>query len=291
MTECYSAREVARILKLPEDGLRRCLRAALFSSKQTLAFSFHDLLLLKTTKGLLDARVPVARIRRILQSLKRQLPADQQLWNIRIYADGRRVVVWDAEGRWHPDSGQFLFDFEPRTVAQALPFAPSKPAEPVFGGWPPGYSSLTAEQWFDVAFELEEHSPEEAREAYRRAVELQPRFVAAHINLGRLYQEGHDLERAELSYRTALHHAPDDACAHFNLGVLLEECGGAAAAEEAYRQAISCDPTFQDAHYNLALLCEAQGRKTDAIRHFASAQRLSPKRPKGGRSRSKPRPK
>jgi hypothetical protein len=41
----------------------------------------------------------------------------------------------------------------------------------------------------------------------------------------------------------------------------------------------------------LALLCEAQGRKADAIRHFASAQRLSAKRPTGGRSPFKPRPK
>jgi tetratricopeptide (TPR) repeat protein len=292
MTECYSAREVARILKLPDDRLRRCLRAALFSTKRSLTFTFQDLLLLKTTKGLLDARVPLARVRKILQSLKRQLPADQQLWNIRIYADGRRVVVWDAEGRWHPDSGQFLFDFEPRAVAEALPFASAQPTgTQAPTRQPQAPSSLTAEQWFDVAFELETDSPKEACEAYGRAIDAQPAFVAAHINLGRLYHEAQDLDRAERSYRAALGHAPDDACAHFNLGVLLEERGGTTEAEEAYRQAVRCDPAFQDAHYNLALLCEAQGRKADAIRHFASAQRLSVKRPTGGRSPSKPRPK
>ena len=284
MTERYTAREVAKILKLPEGRLRACLRAALFSTTRRLSFSFQDLLLLKTTKGLLDAQVPIARIRRMLKSLKRQLPSGQQLWSVRIYADGRRIVVWDAAGRWHPDSGQFLFDFEPRAIAQALSFPPlTRPSAP----------SLTAEQWFTVALEAEGQSAEDlsdaAREAYRQALELEPGFVAAHINLGRLDQQAQHLERAESCYRTALSLAPDDVCAHFNLGVVLEERGQTAAAIESYTRAIEIDPDFADAHYNLALLCEAHGQKSNAIRHFAAAQRLFRKGMPGHRIRPRPR--
>ena len=280
MTPRYTAREVARILKLPEDRLRSCLRAALFPSRQSLNFTFQDLVLLKTTKGLLDARVPVARIRRILQSLKRQLPAEQQLWSVRIFADGRRVVVWDAAGQWHPDSGQFLFDFEPRSVAEAVPFVSPQPSPP---------PSLTAEQWFDVGLELESHSPQEALAAYLRALELAPEFVPARVNIGRLQQLAQNFAAAEVSYRAALQYAPDDSGAAFNLAVLLEDMGDPAGAMEAYRQAVAADPSFRDAHYNLGLLYESRGRKTEAIRHFSTAQRLSRRGLPSHRVPSRPR--
>src|SRR6266481_1070191 len=89
-----------------------------------LRWSFQDLLLLKTTRGLLEARVPPRRIRRMLASLRRQLPGDQALSSVSIYADGRRAIAWDGTARWQPDSGQFLFSFDARAVA--IPDAPSK---------------------------------------------------------------------------------------------------------------------------------------------------------------------
>ena len=90
----FTTGEVARILDVSVARFRSCLRASLLSGGRH--FTFQDLLLLKTTKGLLDAQVPIARIRKMLHSLKRQLPEDQQIWNVTIYADGRRVVETNA---------------------------------------------------------------------------------------------------------------------------------------------------------------------------------------------------
>ena len=270
MTGHFTTREVAKILDLPESRVRSCVRAGFLSPIRSPGrqhqFTFQDLLLLKTTKGLLDARVPLKRIRRILHSLKRQLPHDQQLSSLTIYADGHRVVVWDGTARWQPDSGQFLFNFEAQAVAEQvdLPMAVPEPAP----------SALTAEQWFDLASELEKHSPEEARRAYHQALELDPSLAAAHINLGRLYHEAKQLGPAEAHYRAAIRHAPDDALAHFNLGVLLEESKRPEESISAYRQALAHDPNFADAHYNLALLFEARGRRSDAITHFRAARKL-----------------
>jgi tetratricopeptide (TPR) repeat protein len=263
----FTSGEVARILDVSTARLRSCLRAALYPTEFTAprSFSFQDLLLLKTTKGLLNAHVPVARIRRILDSLKRQLPDDQHLWNVTIYANGRRVVVWDGRAHWHPDSGQFLFDFEPRALARQLTL--KQPSAPV-------RRPLTSEQWFDLGSELENDSPEEARHAYTQALELDPTCVAAHINLGRLHQELRQFEPAERCYRTALRYNPDEMLAHFNLGVLLEEMNRPREAAESYRQALMRDNEFSDAHYNLALLYEADGHKPEAIRHFRAAQKL-----------------
>jgi len=264
----FTTREVAKILDLPESRIRGCVRAGFLSPirgpGRQRRFTFQDLLLLKTAKGLLDARVPLARIRRILNSLKRQLPPDQQLSSLTIYADGRRVVAWDGTARWQPDSGQFLFNFEAQAVAEQVDL-PMPAVEP---------ASLTAEQWFDLASELEKNSPEEARRAYHLALELDPTMTAAHINLGRLYHQAGQLERAEAHYRAAIRHAPDDPLAHFNLGVLLEDSNRPEEAIHAYRQALARDPDFADTHYNLALLFEARGQRSEAISHFRAARKL-----------------
>jgi tetratricopeptide (TPR) repeat protein len=262
----FTTREVARILDLSDARLRSCLRAALYPAGRggPLQFTFQDLLLLKTTKGLLDAHVPVARLRKMLHSLKRQLPEDQQLWNVTIYADGRRVIVWDGTAHWQPESGQFLFDFEPSRMARQLPLKQAVPP-----------AQLTAENWFDLASELEKESPQEAGRAYEEALRLDPTWAAAHINLGRLCQEAKQFHRAEACYRAALRHAPEEALPRFNLGVLLEEMRDSAGAMTAYKEALARDAGFSDAHYNLALLHEAQGNKAEAIRHFRAAQKLT----------------
>ncbi|HEV8342660.1 MAG TPA: tetratricopeptide repeat protein [Candidatus Binatia bacterium] len=268
MKNHFTTREVAKILSLSESRIRSCIRSGFLSpirSDRNIEFSFQDLLLLKTMKGLLDAQVPLKRIRRILHSLRQQLPEAQQVWNVTVYTDGKRVVAWDGGARWQPDSGQFLFNFAAQEVAKRvkLVFTTNRQA-----------SARSTEQWFDLGCELEKDSPEEARRAYHQALSLDPSMTEAHINLGRLYHQAGDFEKAEAHYRAAIARAPDDALAHFNLGVLLEERGRPAEAIGAYREAIKYDPNFADAHYNLALIFEAKGRRSEAIKHFRSAREL-----------------
>ncbi len=266
----FTTREVAKIVDLPEERVRSCVRAGFLSPirgpGRQFQFTFQDLLLLKTTKGLLECRVPLKRIRRMLGSLRRQLPDDQQLSSLTIYADGRRVVAWDGSARWQPDSGQFLFNFEAQAVAEqvALPLSPAEPAIP----------ALSAEQWFNLASELEASSKQEAQRAYHQALERDPTLADAHVNLGRLYHEAREPARAEAHYRAATAHAPDDPIAHFNLGVMLDDLGRSHEAIAAYRQAIARDPRFADAHYNLGLLFEALGKRSEAITHLRTARKL-----------------
>jgi len=266
----FTTRDAAKILDLPEQQIRSCVRAGFLSPirgpGRRFQFTFQDLLLLKTTKGLLDSRVPLKRIRRMLGSLKRQLPDDQHLTSLTIYADGSRIVAWDGAARWQPDSGQFLFNFEVQAVAKqvALPLPPATAPTP----------ALTPPQWVNLAVELEATSLEEACQAYHQALELDPTLSDAHVNLGRLYQEAKKPVQAEAHYRAAIEHAPADPIPHFNLAVLLDDLGRADEAIRAYRQAIDRDPDFADAHYNLGLLCEALGKRSEAIRHLRKARTL-----------------
>jgi tetratricopeptide (TPR) repeat protein len=267
----FTTHEVAKALGLSDSRVRTCARAALLAPARgrdgRLQWSFPDLLLLRTAKGLLDARIPARRIRRMIASLRRQLPADRALSSLTIYADGRRVVAWDGAARWQPDSGQFLFNFDAQAaVARTIPIPEPAPAPPV--------ATRTAEEWFNLGCELDPASPDEARHAYEQALALDPELADAHVNLGRLHHQAGDAARAETHYRAALTLAPDDAVAHFNLGGLLEETGRAADAVLAYQRALAADPDFADAHYNLGLLLDALGRRPAAMSHLRAARRL-----------------
>jgi tetratricopeptide (TPR) repeat protein len=271
----FSTREVAKIAVLPEARIRSCVRAGLLAPRRgrqgQLEWSFQDLLLLKTTKGLLNARIPMGRIRRMMASLKRQLPDDQTLSSLTIYADGRRVVAWDGTARWQPDSGQFLFNFDVQTVAAKVNL-PERLPDPALATT--RVPTRTAEQWFDLGCELDASSPEEARHAYQHALELDPSLADAHVNLGRLYHAADQPAQAEAHYRAAAQQMPDDPIAHFNLAVLLEERGRADEAIQAYQCALRAKPDFADAHYNLGLLFDTLGKRAPAMTHLRAARKL-----------------
>ena len=267
MTGEYSAADLCRILRLDGSQLRACLRAALLPlPNRSGTYSFQNLVVLRTTKGLTDAGVSVAKIRKVLGCLERQLEEDTSIASVKIYASGKRVVVWDGASRWQPDSGQFLLNFE---TAQMLPPRPLRSASQMQRS-----ERETAERWFQRALTLVEDSPEEARQAYQEAIRLHPGFTDAHINLGLLNHNLGQLADAEACYRRALEHEPKLALAHFNLGVLLEDRHQKSAALSAYKEALLHEPDFFEAHCNLAQLYEKLGRKRDAFRHYAAANRI-----------------
>src|SRR5439155_20778479 len=68
----FSLREAARILEVPEARLRVLARAGLLAPQRgpigPLSFGFQDLLVLRTTKGLLASGVPMRRTRKLWSS-------------------------------------------------------------------------------------------------------------------------------------------------------------------------------------------------------------------------------
>src|SRR5205823_7411903 len=132
----------------------------------------------------------------------------------------------------NPESGQSLFDFAVAEIeAKAVPAAVVLKEH-----------ELDADTWYDVACDLETTSPDEARAAYQRAIELDPDHSDAHVNLGRmLHEEGAPLA-AQQHYRRALETDPSHPTAAFNLGVALEDLGRLNEARNAYLRAIDLDP-------------------------------------------------
>ncbi len=302
-TQRFSLREAARILEVPESRLRALARAGFLSVQHgpigPLSFGFQDLIVLRTTKGLVEAGVPMRRIRSTWASLRRQLDAGVPLTSITLETDGDTLVASDGDSRWQPDSGQFLLDLDAAAIAEraadgssarARLGAVARPAtteitpafvpalvdpRPAAVAHPAHETRLSAEEWYELGCDLETESPEEARDAYEHALDLDPDHADAHVNLGRHLHLAGERGRAEPHYREAVRLDPDDPTPHFNLGVLLDEVGRKDEAILAYRQAILRDPDFADAHCNLGLLLESLGRRNEAMRHLMAARRLS----------------
>jgi tetratricopeptide (TPR) repeat protein len=271
----YTTEEVARLLGLSAAQIRSYTRAGFLSPARDrrggLRFSFQDLVLLRTAKGLMAARIPAAKIRGALRRLKQELPRGRALSELRITAEGHRVVARDGSVAWNPESDQIVLDFDVATLAaRAAPLARRQAAAARRVE-----DELDADAWFDLGVELEVSEPVEARDAYRRALELDPHHADAHVNLGRLLIETERPGEAETHLRAVLADTPEHATAWYNLGIALEDQRRSGEAIKAYERAIGADRRLADAYFNLARLYEQAGKRAAALRNLSKYRLLT----------------
>jgi len=270
----YSMRDVQRVLRLSPDTIRTLVKSGFVKpargARREYRFSFQDLIVLRTARALIDANIPARRIRRSLESLRRELPESVPLSGLSISAVGDHVVVRDGEAQRQVESGQYLLGLEVsmengvlRVVEHREPAAmPAAPPAP-------------RGDWFTEALTLESSDPEAALGAWRHAVDEDAGDAAAWTNWGRLLHEQGRTQQAADVYRRALAQVGPDALLLYNQGVLLEDLGDPAAALAAYQNAIAADPDLADCHYNLARLYESLGQAQNAIRHLGQYRRLT----------------
>jgi tetratricopeptide (TPR) repeat protein len=277
----YSVRDVERVLRLAPDTTRKFIRAGFVrparGPRREYRFSFQDLIVLRAARALIDAKVPAKRIRRSLESLRRDLPDAVPLSGLSISAVGDHVVVRDGATQRHAESGQYLLGLEV-TLEQGELHVVERHEEPRGAASPEAATALLPEaqsgDWFAQGLTLEDTNPDEALAAYRRAAEQHPDNAGAWINWGRLlHVQGRNTEAAEV-YRRALGELGPDALLLFNQGVLLEDLGEMQAALQAYQGALAADPDLADCHFNLARLYDSLGKPQYAIRHLGQYRRL-----------------
>jgi tetratricopeptide (TPR) repeat protein len=271
----YTASDVAKLLGLSVGRVRSYARAGFLEPARgprgEYRFSFQDLVVLRTAKGLLAERIPARKVRHSLRKLREQLPRGRPLTALQIVARGDTIVVRDGKTAWNPDSGQTQFDFDVGELARKVAPLARRSAEEALES----EEGLNAEDWYELGCELEAGAPEQARDAYRRALEMDPAHAEARLNIGRLLHEAGQLDAAEAQYRVALSLRPRDATSAFNLGVCLEDLGRRQEALASYQQAIGLDPEFADAYYNVARLLEQAGNRAAALRHLKTYKQLT----------------
>jgi tetratricopeptide (TPR) repeat protein len=270
----YSVRDVERLLRLSPDTTRNLIKAGFVKpargARREYRFSFQDLIVLRTARALLDANIPAKRIRRSLQSLRRELPESLPLSGLSISAVGDHVVVRDGESQRQVDSGQYLLGLDVSLHNGVLRVVEHQRAAAASAATTP----QPAADWFAQALTLESSDPEAALSAYRRAAQENPHDAAAWTNWGRLLHALGKTQQAAEVYRRALAQAGPDPLLLFNQGVLLEDLGDTAAALAAYQTALGGDPDLADCHYNLARLYESLGEAQHALRHLGQYRRL-----------------
>jgi tetratricopeptide (TPR) repeat protein len=269
----YTAEQAARLLELSLTQIRGFVEDGFVEPRRdergTYRFSFQDLVLLRAAKEL-TLSVPPRKLRRALRGLRERLPQGRALTALRITAQGDEIAVRDGDALWNPESGQTLLDFGVAELAAGVAPLVRDAARAARGAG----EAVAAADWYELGCDLEMSEPDEAMDAYRRALELEPRHPDAHVNLGRLLHEAGELRGAEVHYRLALASRPEDPTAAYNLGVCLQDRGHRDAAIEAYALALRRDPENADAHFNLAQLQEEAGHPEEALRHLQAYRGL-----------------
>jgi tetratricopeptide (TPR) repeat protein len=264
----YGVSDVEKMLRLPRSTIRALASAGFVTPargpRNTLLFSFQDLIVLRTAQTLADAKVPAKRITRSLKALRRQLPETMPLSGLSISAVGEQVVVRDGAAQRQIESGQYVLAFEGDPDSGSLSVFERVPTP----------APAAPEDWFARGVALEREDPEAAIEAYARAIAAEPGRLDARINLGRLLHETGRRQEAERVYREAVEACGRDPLLLYNLGVLLGDLDRTRDAIEAYEGALRGDPAMADTHYNLGLLYEKLGMAKQAIRHMSQYRRL-----------------
>jgi hypothetical protein len=86
------------------------------------------------------------------------------------------------------------------------------------------------------------HQPDDAQQAYRQAVSLDPKRVSALFNLGLLSQQRNEPRQALDYYRQVIELQPEHAWAHYQAGTLYEAGRQESKAVTEYARAFSLDP-------------------------------------------------
>ena len=260
----YGVRELTRILTLTPKRAGQLRRLELLRGDS--GYTFRDLLALRAASALLDAGASVRQIRTALTALRRQSPDLQQpLAEIRLVLEGDRLVAQSDRVRFDPRTGQMVLALDSggleaaatATLATGLvrPLAP--PAD-------------QAETWFERASELDGDPGqwEDAIDAYRRVVSIDPTYAAAWNNLGLLLHRMGRYDEASDAYLAALTQDPQCCEAAYNLGSLHEDRGAIEDAIGDYQKALELSPDYADAHFNLAGALARHGRDGEAIKHW-----------------------
>lgn len=267
----YSTRDVSDLIGLSADQIYGYVKSGLLEplrgTKGEFRFSFQDLVIMRTARALLDEEVTSRRANRVLRRLKRDLPGVGPLASMRIFVDGDDVVFRRDARLWNAESGQGHFDFSVGALAgKVAPLTRRYVEEAVSDA-----DFMDSDAWYNLGLDLEDIDPEQAPDAYRRAIALNPENADAHVNLGRLLQlRGRPVD-AERHYRRALEAVPGHELALFNLGTLHDEREEHQQAIDFYRRA----PSIPDAHYNLSRIYQIQGNELAAARHFKRYRELT----------------
>lgn len=293
MIELYSIRDVARILAVQEARLRYWMQTGFVGPTVRKGgrfyYTFCDLLAVKSAKDLMATGMPLQKVRKNVDALRKALPDDTHpSTRLRVCCDGETIVALHDDVAFQPIGGQIVMAFTVPAfgehIAQVLsmprvdPSAVMRDSGPVRSDGAPNEvtdnpteanSGTTAYRCFVEACSAEDNGDSETAEhLFRQAIDLEPNMAAALTNLGNLVYRQGELEEARKLYDRALEHDPTQPEARYNLANLLEDMGETDLAIAELRRVCAAAPDFADAHYNLGIMLAQVGGHAQAKQHL-----------------------
>jgi tetratricopeptide (TPR) repeat protein len=280
MIELYSIRDVARILAVQESRLRYWMQVGFVGPTVRKGgrfyYTFCDLVAVKAAKDLLAADIPLQRVRKAVESLRKALPNDTHPTSrMRVCSDGNTIVALADDVAFEPVGGQVVMAFTLPSFGEhisdvlAMPRVdPSAPQE-ITDSPTEANGGTTAYRMFVEACAAEDRGEIElAEHLFRQAIDLEPNMAAALTNLGNLVYRQGEVEEARKLYERAIEHDPTQPEARYNLANTLEDLGEIELAVAELRKVCAAAPDFADAHYNLGLMLAQLGGTAQARQHL-----------------------
>jgi tetratricopeptide (TPR) repeat protein len=289
MIELYSVRDVSRILAVQESRLRYWTQTGFVGPTVRKGgrfyYTFCDLLAVKAAKDLAEIGMPLQKVRKNVDALKKALPQDTHpASRLRVCCDGETIVALADDVAFQPIGGQVVMAFTVPSfgehVADVLSLrrvTPEAAAEAEAAAAPSlvedspteANGGTVAYRHFVEACAAEDRGDSQlAEHLFRQALDLEPHMAAALTNLGNLLYRQGELEEARKLYERALEHDPSQPEARYNLGNLLEDLGQTELAIAELRRVCATAPDFADAHYNLGLMLAQVGGTAQARHHL-----------------------
>lgn len=137
---------------------------------------------------------------------------------------------------------------------------------------------LSATDWFEKGSALLiAGRNQEAKEAYTRAIELNPKYAWAYSDRGVAYLKLGDSRQALKEFNKAIELDPKFAGAYYNRGVVYDKLGDHRQAFRDYDKAIELEPKFATAYANRGAAYATLGDHRQAIKDYNKAIELDPK--------------
>ena len=134
-----------------------------------------------------------------------------------------------------------------------------------------------AEAWYKLGNVLKDlNRPSEALASYHRAIELRPRYTAAHCNRGVVLLALGRLDEALSEFREAAEIDPNDAIAHYNCATAQHSLNQSAPAFESYSRALELNPGYAEAYFSRGRLHEESARWREALSDFDHVIAIKP---------------
>jgi tetratricopeptide (TPR) repeat protein len=134
-----------------------------------------------------------------------------------------------------------------------------------------------AEAWYKQGNVLSGlHRLSEAMTSYHRAIELRPRYTAAHCNCGVAMLALGKTDEALSEFQKAVEIDPNDAIAYYNRATAQHSLNQSALAHESYSRAIELNPGYAEAYFARGSLHEQSARWQEALSDYDRALAIKP---------------